>query len=377
MTSLTGFRYTALLIGGVMLLSATTPLWADVIGDCGPPTATENPLYRQALQAKERVDASAAAPDRKRQFADRWTPLQTTQRELKTDAARNDTECRTLKAAADATLGQIQACQTQCNQAAGNQSAYRACQACAGQANADLARREAEYAAYNAKLAPYNARVQDWEGRLKTFITDAEAAIPRGFTGKRFYHLFAKSWINGPAITEPTWAARKIKMDVNVEPTQAMAGSAFDYKIYQSFGVETEFVDGKIVRATFVSGSKQQLANTTFGFRGEVRVTHDEVSISPDKTRVVFERRIEGNPHIIIKAADLAAAEAVARSWGLDLPATDIKIYNRLRLTVTAEGATPFGEGSAFPTHYFWIRDSSGERRFGVQPQVQPSKYFR
>lgn len=199
----------------------------------------------------------------------------------------------------------------------------------------------------------------------------------RGYTGKRFYHMFAKSWIDGPAITEPTWHARKISMDVNTTPQQAAAGTAFDYKIYQTFGVEVEFVNGMIVNAQFTSGSRQQLANTTFGLPGQVRMTGENVAVSPDKTRVVFERRIEGNPHSIIKAADVAAAQAVADSWGLSLPATNIKIHSVLRLTVTANGATPEGEGSAFPTHSFWIRENGTDRLFKVQPQVQPSQYFR
>lgn len=199
----------------------------------------------------------------------------------------------------------------------------------------------------------------------------------RGYTGKRFQHMFVKSWIDGPAITEGTWHARKISMDVNAEPRQAAAGTAFDYKIYQAFGAETEFADGRIVNAAFTSGSRQQLANTTFGLPGQVRVTNENVAISGDRTRVVFERRIEGNPHILIKAADLAGAEAIANSWGLNLPATNIRIYSVLRLTVTAESAIPEGEGSPFPTHDFWIRENQTDRRFKRQPQVQPSQYFR
>ncbi len=217
-----------------------------------------------------------------------------------------------------------------------------------------------------------------WTGSWQGQSVVASGTLGRpGYTGKRFYHMFAKSWIDGPAITEPTWAARKISMDVNTEPRQASAGAAFDYKIYQAFGVETELVNGRIVSAVFTSGSRQQLANTTFGLRGEVHVTGETATVSPDKTRVVFERRIEGNPHIMIKAIDIAAAEAVARSWGLNLPATNIKIYSVLRLTVTADGATPDGEGSAFPTHSFWIRENQADRLFKVQRQVQPSQYFR
>jgi len=217
-----------------------------------------------------------------------------------------------------------------------------------------------------------------WSGSWQGQSISASGRLSRpGYTGTRYHHMFVKSWIDGPAITEPTWAARKISMDVNTEPRQAAAGTAFDYKIYQEFGAETEFANGRIVNAIFTNGSKRALANTTFGLRGEVRVTTDSVTVSPDKTRAVFERRIEGNPNMLIKAADVAAAEAVARSWGWDLPATNIKIYNVLRLTVTATGATPEGEGSAFPTHFFWIRENQTDRLFKVQAQVQPSQYFR
>ncbi len=370
-------RFGAIFWIGFSLFSTALPVLADVIGDCGSPAVRENPLFGQAREAKERLQSSATPPDRKRQFNDRWTGLDATYHDLRSQAVRDGAECAALKAAADATLTRLGSCSTQCAQSATSQSAYQACVACAGPANAELAQREAEFSAFVAKTGSYNDRVLAWEGCLKAFITDVEAAIPKGYTGKRFYHMFAKSWINGKEITEPSWTARKIGLDVNFEPQQAMAGAAFDYKIYQSFGVEVEFVDGKIVNAGFIPGSDLELANTTFGLRGEVSVTRDDFKVSSDKASVVFERRIEGNPNMIIKAVDLAAAEAVARSWGLDLPATDIKIYNVLRLTVTADGATPYGEGSSFPTHYFWIREKQSDRRFWVQKQVQPSQYFR
>jgi putative transposon-encoded protein len=343
------------------------PVSADFlyVADCGPLAAGDNPLFGQAREAKEHMRASAALPDHKRQLDSRWTGLDATYQKLHSQALIRDAECVLLKAAADATLRKVQSCIAQCDQAAANE------------VNGELAERDAEYRAFMEKETTYNNSVASWEISLKTFIADAKVAIPKGYTGKRFYHMFSKSWIDGPAITEPSWAARKIKMDVNVEPQQALAGAAFDYKIYQSFGVETEFVDGKIVNAVFVPGSEQQLANTTFGLHGEVRVTINDVTVTSDKTSVVFKRRIEGNPHIIIKAVDMAFAEAVARSWGLNLPATDITIYSELRLTVTADGATPYGEGSSFPTHYFWIREKQSDRRFSVQRQVQPSQYFR
>jgi hypothetical protein len=374
MKTLSGFRFGAIASIGLALLMSAFPVSASVIADCGPPASGDNPLFVQAREANGQVQSGAAPADHKRQFSDRWNGLSATYQDLHSQAVHDDAECVALKSAADATRSRLEVCKVQCDQSASSQAAYQACVACSGPVNAEVAQREAEYSAFTAKTATYNGRVATWQEALKAFITDAEAA--RGFTGKRFYRMFAKSWIDGPAITEPSWAARKIKMDVNVEPQQPMAGTAFDYKIYQSFDVEVEFVNGKIVSAVFIPGTKTQLANTTFGLRGEVRVTDYDPVVSPDKTRVLFQRRIEGNPHMMIKAADAAFAEAVARSWGLNLPATNIKIYNVLRLTVTADGATPDGEGSSFPTHYFWIREKQSDRRFKVQRQVQPSQYF-
>lgn len=152
---------------------------AEVMGDCGPPAAAENPLHRQALEAKERLEASNAAANRKRQFADRWTSIQSRHLELEAEAVRDDEECRNLKAAADATLAQVQSCQALCNQAGTSQSAYQACLACAGPVNAELAQREAEYVSFSAKVEPYNNRVRDWEEHLKKFTADAEAATPK------------------------------------------------------------------------------------------------------------------------------------------------------------------------------------------------------
>jgi soluble lytic murein transglycosylase-like protein len=161
------------------LYSLVPPAIADVLGDCGPPASTENPLYKQALEAKARLDASAASAEHKRQLAERWAPLQTQHVELKAEAEGYDLECQFLKAAADATLSRVQACKTQCDQSGSSQSAYDACLACAGPVNAELAQREAEYATYIAKTTPYNNRVLAWEGQLKKFIAAAEAAIPK------------------------------------------------------------------------------------------------------------------------------------------------------------------------------------------------------
>lgn len=152
---------------------------AGVMGDCGPPAAAENPLYVQAVEAKAKLEASAASAEHKRQLAERWAPLQTQHVELKAEAEGYDLECQFLKAAADATLSRVQACKAQCDQSGSSEAAYEVCLACAGPVNAEIAQREAEYAAYIAKTTPYNNRVLAWEGRLKQFIAAAEAAIPK------------------------------------------------------------------------------------------------------------------------------------------------------------------------------------------------------
>ncbi|NWG87072.1 MAG: lytic transglycosylase domain-containing protein [Hydrogenophilaceae bacterium] len=162
-----------------LLLAAAPATATDVIGDCGPPASAENPLYTQAQKAKAKLEASTAKAERKRQVTERWAPLQAAHIELQAEAERRDAECQTLKALADATLAEVRACQAQCDRAANSPSAYEACLACAGPANAELARREAEYVAFTAKENRYNARVLDWEAQLKRFSADAEAAIPK------------------------------------------------------------------------------------------------------------------------------------------------------------------------------------------------------
>lgn len=163
-----------------LLLVATMPVSADVLLDCGPPAgAGINPLFAQALEAKKRLEASTVAATLKRDLLDRFSPLQTKQLELKDKAMRRDADCTSLKAATDATLVKVQACQAKCNQAAANQSEYQACQACVGPVNEELALREAEFSTFKAKEDPYNKSVLDWEGHLRTFIFDINAAIPK------------------------------------------------------------------------------------------------------------------------------------------------------------------------------------------------------
>ena len=205
--------------------------------------------------------------------------------------------------------------------------------------------------------------------------TNADAA---GFTGKRVYRVVAKSWIDGDAITEAAWVARKIRLNVNVRPLGPELSDRFDYKLYQSLGAEVEFRNGKVIRAEFIPEWTSEKANTTFGLYGEVRRTEQVRVVARDGSEATFVRKIEGNPNQIIKAADLAFAEAVADAWRLNLPASDIRIYNVVELIVKGDTAELICAGSAFPTHDCWLQEDGGAPHPAKpQLQVQPSEFFK
>ena len=173
MTPFASFRWGTVCVLGFTLLCMAMPVSADFlyIADCGPPAAGDNPLFGQARNAKEQMQSSAALPDHKRRLSDRWAGLDTTYQELRSQALLNDAECASLKAVADATLAKLQSCKAQCDEATANE------------VNAELAQRNVEYTAFTAKGTIYNNSVASWENGLKAFIADADAGIPKGFTG--------------------------------------------------------------------------------------------------------------------------------------------------------------------------------------------------
>jgi hypothetical protein len=197
-----------------------------------------------------------------------------------------------------------------------------------------------------------------------------------GFTGTRAYHLTAKSWINGPAVTEVSVRGLKFQVESNREPLSPRPTGG-DFKLFQTFVVQVAFEDGEITEARFLPESIDQRAGPTYapvphpgvGMRmiplnGNVYVVDQGVQRSPDNQSVTFRRTVEGHPSMWIVVPD--AFDPVGST-------NFTPIRNTIEVTVTADGADPHGSGTAFPSHRFWI----GDQVFASLGQVQPSEYFR
>ncbi|MDB4948015.1 MAG: hypothetical protein JWM27_664 [Gemmatimonadetes bacterium] len=197
-----------------------------------------------------------------------------------------------------------------------------------------------------------------------------------GFTGTHAYHLTAKSWIDGPAVTEFSVRGLKFRLEHNREPLSPSPNAGNDYKLFQSFVVQVAFEDGAVTDARFLPESISQRAGPTYvavprlsgprliPLTGNVYVVDQAVQRSADGRSATFRRTVEGHPSMWIVVPD-AFDPAGSTNF--------TPIRNTVEVTVTAEGAEPRGSGTAFPSHRFWI----GDRAFASQGQVQPSDFFR
>lgn len=217
--------------------------------------------------------------------------------------------------------------------------------------------------AARAQCPPGTVKVGERRTETADAITVQDECAP--LSGKKVYRLTAKSWIDPSVLDEFTFIKWKLRLSPNEEPTAPEPGERFDYKLYQTFTAEVVFEAGKVKSARFVPNSEDQRANTTLRVPGFVKPTQREVVIAADGSAADFKRTVEGRPNLVILIPDISLLGNLK------------PIENTLRLHVTAAGATPAGEGSAFPSHKFWIHEGSEDRLFATQRQVQPSEYFR
>jgi len=214
-----------------------------------------------------------------------------------------------------------------------------------------------------AECPPGHVKVGERRTETADAIVVQDVCAP--FCGKKVYRLTAKSWIDPSLLDEFTIMKWKLRLSPNKEPAGPEISERFDYKMYQTFTAEVTFQDGKVKSAQFVPNSEDQRANTTLRLPGAVKTTQRQVVIAADGSSADFARTIEGRPNLVLLIHDITYLGNLK------------PIENTLRLHVTAAGATPRGEGSAFPSHKFWIHEQSHDRMFDSHRQVQPSEYFR
>lgn len=182
------------------------------------------------------------------------------------------------------------------------------------------------------------------------------------FTGKRAYHLTAKSWIDTNAIAKPDliladWTS-------NTEPRLPLISpGGRDYKIAQSFVVEVQFTNGKVASAKYLKDSLVTEAGYSSPSRGlpvkgevEVRTV---VTSALGGDSVTFTRTITGHSKVL---------------WALEVfTGSTPDIWNSITVEVYADKVVKHGDASDFPTTYFWIGDEMFDPKF----QVQPSEFFK
>ena len=93
-----------------------------------------------------------------------------------------------------------------------------------------------------------------------------------GFTGRKVVTLTAKSWINPSTISLLiSMQGIKVRLDPNKEPVSpVLIPEGDDFKLYQRFVAETEFVNGKVASAKFLE--MEVRAGTTFTIEGLIYV---------------------------------------------------------------------------------------------------------
>ena len=218
------------------------------------------------------------------------------------------------------------------------------------------------YGLARGECPPGTVKVDERRTETADAIVVQDVCAP--FSGKRVYRLTAKSWIDPSVLDEFTFVKWKIRLSANEEPVAPQASARFDYKLFQTFTAEVVFEGGKVKAAQFVPNSEDQRANTTLRLPGAVKTTQRQVVIAADGFSADFTRTIEGRPNLVILIPDISLLGSLK------------PIENTLKLHVTAAGAIPTGEGTAFPSHKFWIHERSQDRMFDSRRQVQPSEYF-
>ena len=340
---------------------------AGVLRSCGAKMQQPSLLFLKARDLRERVVAAKISQDVREKLGHQWRTLQKEQKILWKKAGELDEVCATLKAKTDATLVKLQEFNSRCGGKTSDRTLLEMCRAERTTLEPDLRARESEFLAFQQEVELFLARAKLWEQGLQQFLAEGERALntATAFTGKRIFHLAAKSWIDPSTVRELTFKGLKFRLVPNVEPRGPKVTGDDDFKIYQSFVAEIVFVQGRITSARFVPNLLVELAGKTFRIRGEVRVIDQRVEISKDKDRAVFRRTVEGNPSMLILVPDTALPVG---SMGF------APIFNTLQLEVTGDRVSPRAVGSSFPSHKFWIDG----RLFHQEPaRSRPSDYFR
>jgi hypothetical protein len=379
---------TALVVATFVAFTGTAH--AGIVESCPTADYIEHPAYVSGPELAARVAASDIPDYAKATLADQWRALEATNSRLRARKFEYDISCSASKIRADDLRTRNMGFEIRCS----GEEPPDDCYAERDALLAEYAKLEREAAALDRQTEVFTTEAHAFVAALGAFHTDGEAALVRWFTGKKVLRMTAKTWIDGGAIEELT--LKTVKLVMNGDDIPQGPDPAGDFRLYQTFVAEVHFKQGKIKKAFFVKHSPQHRAGRTKvpapGFQGggpriifigipaTIRVVDQKVSISADRTRVVFTRKVEGHPALSVLAMDevldtlitplklIPIDKSIFGGMG-HLPV----IWNSLRLEVTAEEALPSSDGSDFPSHRFWM----GQHELPHKDQVQPSQYFR
>ena len=156
-------------------------------------------------------------------------------------------------------------------------------------------------------------------------------------------------------------AGAKVRLDPNNEPVRpVLLPGADDFKLYQRFIAEAEFVNGKVVSAKF--REMKIRAGTTLKKKAKIYVKTSKISKWKGQNSVTFTRTVEGHPASLFMFTDEVVTGKPFRP-----------IFNTLSVEIRGDRVIPRGDGSAFPSHKFW----HGSTLFSTKTQVKPAAYFK
>lgn len=347
----------------------------EMVSWCATAAYQETEEFSAARDLSAEVEGSDVPDDEKYALSAVWGNLLSDNDRAATDYADLIQRCNEALGRADGVRARIDAFNASC----GGDEPPDECAAEAVALSSEVADRHAELVTLTQDIDAFGGRLADLESAVQSYLGDGRRTLTMYFTGTRAYHVTAKSWIDGAAISELSFRSMKLLLEQDDEPVSP--NTTGDYRLFQTFVVEVTFKQGKIKRARFLRESLETDAGRTkvptigaaaglrvilLRVKGKIRVTDQKVSISDDRRSVVFTRRVEGHPSLVVLALDKLVPFGQLGA----LPT----IWNSLRLEVTADGVTCDGYGSSFPSHRYWLGDDACG--VGSAGQVQPSEYF-
>lgn len=350
-------NFTGLLLAGILI--STAGLAAD---GCAVPAQEWDDAAAAQRQVEDAGDT--LSPELRQQLAAEWATIKALYDDIANETApickeRRDFNEKDAQLAArqDDLTARVNAHNADPNRTDEAAAALNAEQAALNQELADLNQWAADL---NQRIAQIN---QNNLAHYTAFTEKVRAALAAGFTGTKTVRLSAKSWINGAAL--PLLTSIKgimLRMDPNTAPSGPGLSDADDFKLYQTFTAQAEFVNGKVVGARFVEDALDVRSGTTLGVDGLIYVKESNISAWHGKDSVTFTRTVAGRPALLF-------ADPI--EWTMDEPFQDI--WNTVAVDINGDNIKAHGYGSDFPSHTFWVDDDL----LYEKSQVAPAEYFK